>query len=140
MPYPIPVRRLLNLANPVECPPWECGILLAKKDVLDAVTAGDLLAKPVPIYDEGNPYIHARRIAWLVKHGWSDAIEVDIGIPSMGCYPEWPVLDGNHRLYAAVIRGDREILTSVAGDLGYAAKRFGIKAKLLEDCVARPTN
>lgn len=68
-----------------------------------------------------------------MKHGWTDAIEIDVGIPRLRYYPGWAVVDGNHRLYAAVIRGDTHILTSIAGDLGYAAQRFGIKAKLLED-------
>lgn len=136
MPCLVPLSRILNLANPIECPPWDCGILLGKGDVLDALASGEVLSEPVADAHKGNPFHHACRIAWLVQHGWDDPIEVDVGVPHMGCYPEWPILDGNHRVYAAAVRGDKEILVTVAGDLGYAAQRFGIKARLLEEQAA----
>lgn len=131
MAYPVPLRRILNLADPVVSPPWECGILLSKEDVLDAIAKQDWLALPVDDSEQGNPFAHARRIAYLVEHGWNDPIEVDVGIPCLWCHPVWPVLDGNHRVYAAAVRGDAEIVVTVAGDLGYAAQRFGVKASLL---------
>lgn len=43
---------------------------------------------------------HAQRIAFLVKHGWDDPIQID---------QNGFVLDGNHRLRAAAFRGDAEI-------------------------------
>lgn len=134
--YPVSLRRILNLADPVACPPWECGILLSKADVLAAIGNRDWLAVPLDESEQANPLAHARRIAYLVEHGWSDAIEVDVGTPSMGCFPGWPVADGNHRVYAAAVRGDAAIMVTVAGDLGYAAQRFGVKAKLLEEQAA----
>lgn len=47
---------------------------------------------------------HASRIRWLAEHGWSDPIVLDWSQPV-------PVVDGNHRLCAALWRGDAEILT-----------------------------
>ncbi len=134
MPHPVSLKRLLALANPVEDPPWECGILLSKDDVLEAIAAQDWLTTPVPDEEQGNPYLHARRIAFLASHGWSDPIEIDVGVPSVGCCPVWPIEDGNHRLYAAAVREDTHVDTSVSGDLNYAARLFGIRAELLEDC------
>ncbi len=106
-------------------------MLLSKENVLDAIAKQDWLDSPVEESEQGNPFAHARRIAYLVHHDWDDPIEVDVGIPSLGYHPAWPVLDGNHRLYAASVRGDTAIVVTVAGDLGYAAQRFGVKEKLL---------
>lgn len=101
--------------------------------VREAIANKDWLSLPVSVKDWDSPLAHARRIAYLAHHGWADPIEIDVGVPHLACYPEWPVEDGNHRLYAAVLRGDSDILATIAGDLGYAAQRFGIKAKLLEE-------
>jgi hypothetical protein len=35
-------------------------------------------------------------------HGWTDAIEVDVGVPALRCHVDWPVQEGNHRLAAAI--------------------------------------
>ena len=42
---------------------------------------------------------HIERIAWFVVHGWTEPIEI-----SSTCM--WPVVDGNHRLSAAIYRSD----------------------------------
>lgn len=62
------------------------------------------------------PDDHAARIAWLVKFGWDDdPIELDFGIPSLGhCW--YPLLDGHHRLAAAILRNDEWIMASCSGD------------------------
>lgn len=62
---------------------------------------------------------HVQRVAWFVIHGWSNPIEVDLGVPVMGFYPTWPILDGNHRFAAAVYRGDEAILARVAGQMSW---------------------
>lgn len=62
------------------------------------------------------PEDHAARIAYLVVHPSEEPIEVDFGIPALNCYVDWPITDGNHRLAAAIIRGDKSILADVAGD------------------------
>ena len=66
MAYPVPLRRILNLADPVTCPPWECGILLSKEDVKGAIAKHDWLELPVGESEQSNPFAHARRIAYLV--------------------------------------------------------------------------
>lgn len=55
------------------------------------------------------------RVAFLVVHGWDDAICIDVGIPHLGCHVDWPITDGHHRLAAAIYRGDSHILASLAG-------------------------
>ncbi len=47
---------------------------------------------------------HARKVAWFARNGFQKPIQVDVGVPSLGCYPRWLVEDGNHRLAAALVR------------------------------------
>lgn len=57
---------------------------------------------------------HAGRIHWFWINGWTDPISIDVGIPGM-CYVAWPILDGNHRFAAAILRGDPYIMTDCSG-------------------------
>lgn len=132
MPCKVSVRRILNLSNPVESPPWACDGLTPAM-VERAYMDGRYLRDPVPDILAHNPQLHAERIAWLMTTGWSDAIEVDVGVPSLGYFPRWCVVDGNHRLYAAAVKGAREILITVSGSLAYASQRFGVPVALLEE-------
>lgn len=59
--------------------------------------------------------MHAERIAWLVLYPAEDPIEIDVGVPILGYHIPWPVLDGNHRLAAAIFRKDLTILVAPAG-------------------------
>ncbi|KWT98462.1 hypothetical protein APY03_0597 [Variovorax sp. WDL1] len=72
---------------------------------------------------------HIERIAFLVHYGWSEAVAVDVGVPSLGCVVNWPLTDGNHRLGAALVRGDDVIAASVAGDIDYAFRLFGVDVR-----------
>lgn len=135
MPCIVAVRRVLNLSNPIEFPPWNCDGLTPTM-VERAHRNSRYLRYPVPEIWTDNPLRHAERIAWLMTAGWSDPIEVDVGIPSLNYFPCWCVLDGNHRLYAAALKNDREILITISGSLAYAAQRFGVKMSLLEEEVA----
>src|SRR5579859_2462738 len=56
---------------------------------------------------------HAKRVAYLVQYGWDAPIILDVGIPSLGYVP-YPLLDGHHRLCAAIIRGDKTIRAEVS--------------------------
>lgn len=59
---------------------------------------------------------HAARIAWLVVNGWTDPIELDFGIPSLG-HSWYPLLDGHHRLAAAIFRQNPFILANCSGSV-----------------------
>jgi hypothetical protein len=92
-------------------------------DVLQAVREQRFLSKPFSYArDTWNYTQHVERIAYLAQHGWEDSIEVDIGIPSMDFHPQWPIQDGNHRLFAALARRDPFILASVAGEVSFIEK------------------
>ena len=83
------------------------------------MTAGRLVAKPGT--DD-----HAGRIAYLVLYPASDAIEVDVGVPCLGYIPKWMLTDGNHRMAAAIFSGKDWISATVAGQLDYAKRLFGV--------------
>jgi hypothetical protein len=72
---------------------------------------------------------HARRIAWLMKNGWDAPIDIDVGIPSMGFYP-YILVDGHHRLCAAIMTGETVIKAQVSGALDYAFQLFGVDCAL----------
>jgi hypothetical protein len=72
-----------------------------------------------------NRQMHVEKIAWFARYGFQQPLEVDVGIPSMGCYVDWFVQDGNHRLAAAIFRqehlGENPWLPlSVGGSVNYA--------------------
>ncbi len=62
---------------------------------------------------------HVERIAWLVVNPDEMPICIEVGAPSLGCYPpggDLSLVDGNHRLCAAAFRGDMRILVSYGGE------------------------
>jgi hypothetical protein len=78
---------------------------------------------------------HAGRIAYLVVHEAVDAIEVDVGIPVLNYRPNWMVLDGNHRLAAAIFAGREVIRADVAGQLDYATELFDVDCEVEDESV-----
>ncbi len=73
---------------------------------------------------------HIEKTAWFVRQGFQQPLELDVGIPSMGCYVSWYVQDGNHRLAAAIFRQetmgeDPWLPLSVSGSINHA-KQLGL--------------
>lgn len=73
------------------------------------VKAYSRFAAGIPYPDTG---AHEVRIAWFVANGWKDPILIDVGIPG---FSNFYVDDGNHRLAAALIRGDETITANIQG-------------------------
>ena len=116
----IPVRRLQKICNPFESSPWDTPLSI--HDIECAIKT----KRFVEPNDVGGAYDHAGRIAYLVKSGWDDPIEVDVGVPILNYYTDWVIQDGNHRFAAALYRKSRYISASVAGQLDYARDLFGV--------------
>lgn len=73
---------------------------------------------------------HAAKVAWFVLYGFQDPIQLDVGVPSLGCYPSWLVQDGNHRLAAAIFRRtvlqeDPMLPVEISGSISFA-KELGL--------------
>ncbi len=69
---------------------------------------------------------HIQRIAYLVVNPSDKPIEIDVGVPGLGCNVMWPIDDGNHRLGSAIYRGLEFVPTSISGDVDYAVELFGL--------------
>lgn len=119
---------LVGLADfsPFKSTVWEIRTPITREEVTKALKAGRLLPPGERHGFTMTRSEHIRRVAWLIKNGWSDAIELDVGIPSLGYFNSWFVLDGNHRHAAAIFRGDPDILADIGGSLDYAEELFGI--------------
>lgn len=123
MPVRIGVRKLQALCDPFRSRIW--GSFTINKAMVRQALSDNTL-QPSYRSGSGDPYYHAGRIAWFYLRGWTDAIDVEVGCPALHCYVDWPVQDGNHRLAAAILRGDREIKALVGGDIDYAFDLFGV--------------
>ena len=88
MSIAIPVKKLAEYCDPYLDTPWKTKV--SKWDVARALFDNRLVDHP---YSED----HAGRIAYLIKHPTTDAIEIDVGVPAVGCLVEWMIQDGNHR-------------------------------------------
>lgn len=121
----LPVKKLARLCNPFVTPPWGTG-KVTKAMVHKAIEKGTLKIASVPVPVDSIPEIHAHRIAFLVEHPAIDPIEVDVGVPDLGYIPDWIVIDGNHRLGAAIIMGKETIPACVSGDIDYGYRLFGV--------------
>lgn len=111
----VSVQLLADQFHPLIDPPWEeISSGINKKEIQAAIMRGQL--EQLPPYNSMAPpetrQQHINRIAWYVVNGWGDSyITIDLNAPFI-C---WPVTDGNHRLAAAIYRGDDMIWADVYG-------------------------
>lgn len=131
----IPIARILDqIDDPFER--WDIFKPVKPEMVMKAVMDGSY-ALGTESYSHGKgsgvqtATWHARSIAWLMKNGWEEPIDIDVGIPSMGYYP-YILTDGHHRLCAAIMTGESLIKAQVSGSLDYAFQLFGV------DCALHP--
>lgn len=125
VPQQLDVLKFQKRCHPIRGNCWGLDFPITQNDVEKAIVANNLLS-PGSGGDNNSKHLsrtpdqqlavfHITRIAWFVVHGWNDPIHVDVGVPSLGFYPKWPLEDGNHRFAAAIIRGDRIILANMSG-------------------------
>jgi len=76
---------------------------------------------------------HIERIAFLVVNGWEDPIEIDVGCPTFGCYVNHIVIDGNHRLAAAIFCNNKTIAANIGGQISHAEELFDMELEHLYD-------
>jgi len=97
---------------------------ITREEVASAIAEGRF--QKMPLDTEGTRRDHVERIAYLVVHPARTPLELDVGIPHLGCHVDWPLLDGHHRLAAAIYRGDATIDIDAAGSIDYAEELFGV--------------
>ena len=133
MPVQIPIAKLREICDPFVSNPWMpfhdgSGLVLERSAIEAALVSGNVDERPYHtiLEDQDTIAYHVARIAYLVLHGWTDPIEIDVGVPGLGCHVDWVVVDGNHRLAAAIFRGDESIMAVVDGDINYGSELFGV--------------
>lgn len=118
MPVAIPVKAILAQANPLKDNPWSARAKVSEARIKLAIDEGRF--QPVPLLKNLSRRYHEERIAYLANHGWSEPIDIDVGVPGLSSPDNWIVEDGNHRLSAAAYRKDKWIACAVSGCLRQA--------------------
>ena len=116
--HKIKVDILKRYCNPFVSQPWQCEGDLTFDSISQAIHNQDFCSIPVNTTDPIEK--HISRIAYLVVHGWDDAISVECGIPEFNCYVDWIIVDGNHRFAATIYLQHEYINALIGGSLSYA--------------------
>lgn len=122
----VPLTALLSIADPASSPPWtrtraswdinEIKRRAVEQDYEPGGHLPWLLNQRLWSKQDRGP-AHMARVAWLMNNDHSP--EVTIGAAEMiENQGDWPILDGNHRFAAAILRGDREIDIIIHGEPG----------------------
>ena len=127
--HDVPVAHLAQLWNPYAC--WiEQATPIRPDEVQACLEAGEEALVETPLWSQllygkrsqrigaaENRQRHIRKIAYFVRHVATDPIELDVGVPALGCHCDELVVDGNHRLAAAMFKGERTIPAHVSGSV-----------------------
>lgn len=124
--YRISVKQLSLLCDPFKTSPW--GVRVTKEAVTKAIRLGKINIPKQDSEDCVTAKQHASRIAYFVLNSEQEPIHVDVGVPSLGCVPNWVVTDGNHRLAAAIHAGKTTISAYVSGEENTARELLGISS------------
>ena len=121
----IPVAKLQNLFIVFAEDGFEdvWGTQVTEQSVKECLLLNKMESRSWQTAFTDDDYDHAARIAYLCKNQDFTPIEIDVGIPSIG-YHNQILSDGNHRFAASIIRGDKTILASVAGETSFAKHLF----------------
>ncbi len=122
----LPISRVLDFAiPPFEEEVWYgCRPEISFTEVQDCINRGDLESAPyefisvVKSIEDWPRERHCQRVAWLVMNPAEDPIEIEISERGLD------LIDGNHRLHAAVFRGDRTVLCCFAGQIDMIYDHF----------------
>lgn len=119
----VPTWLVQCVADPTDMWPWASPRVAATLEWLRSMEPID---EPLPEFGADSA-AHLRRIAHFVQNpDMIDAIDMDVW-PG---YDWWPIIDGNHRLYAAIVSRQPTVLVSISGDVTYAAELLGIDPML----------
>lgn len=125
----IPIANIIQHCNPMKSDIWGIGRSIEPSEIEFAIASCEFEDKHKDHNLRDRKY-HIQRIAYFVVVGDENPIDLDVGIG--GVPPSWwMVSDGNHRLFAAQLRGDRDISCVVQGNLDYAVELFFVDIPVL---------
>lgn len=120
----VSLARLRAHADPLATPPWP-GLGPEDSDALIR-RIPNAPEYPTPCGTEASLEAHAGRIRFLMRTGWTDPVAIDVGVPwAPGWRAGWIIADGNHRVAAALLRGDTVITATLGGCLRTCADMLG---------------
>lgn len=127
----VPLHRLLALADPLRDDPWRTGVTEGLVRVMLAVPGTPVILNEDPAMLGPRDAVDwdAARIVQFYRDGWdpietdADPILVDVGTAEVT--PRWVILDGNHRVAAAKLRGSLTVDVAVQGDWDLALELLG---------------
>jgi hypothetical protein len=112
--FTIPIQFLTDIVNPFDVDVWGCGPVSI-----------EMVSNAIPNKDGWNPdddnqiwtaEQHAGRIRFLADSNWNEPISIDVGVPVVGYYKR-TILDGHHRLCAAIYSKKTHVPCIVQGQL-----------------------
>lgn len=116
----IDVANIAAICNPFETNIWPCNpvtVEMVEECIVSKKFNKEVYTRVRDVYRDWTAEEHAERIAFYVVNGWeNETIHIDVGCPSFGFCPDWIVLDGNHRLAAAIFREDKQIRCDISGE------------------------
>lgn len=123
----VSVKALAEYVDPMRLNTWQCGVI----DVEDVECCEDPTIGAYPAgstaEDASSWEYNVARIAWLAARGWktpeADSEPITLLVTASGALS---LVDGNHRLAAAIVRGDKEITVLIEGAAEDAYKILGI--------------
>lgn len=118
----VDLSKLKELFNPFKSSVWvKLNSPITREEIKAAIDNGEFISpdEETPMYliwDESTREQHAKRIAWLVENFSHDfPIEIDFGIEGFDSLRHDIVLDGCHRIAAAIYRGEKFIMANCSG-------------------------
>jgi hypothetical protein len=119
----IRVSTLVEAVNIPNFNPWGCRRKITFKEINEFIRGNELRREASTANTTEQ---HIARIAYLVVNGWNDPIDIDVGVPSLSCHISHIVTDGNHRLWAAAVRGDEFIAAEISGCVDTIKEVLGV--------------
>jgi hypothetical protein len=124
--HTLDVAKIMEYANPFNGCWMELDKPITIEEVKQCIKDGkaelaitpswyDIAFKKVQLTPEEIRENHVKKIAFFALNEPEKVISIDVGIPSMGHYPDYILDDGNHRLAGTIVSGRPTIKASVSG-------------------------
>ena len=82
---PVPTAALAEICSPFRGSVWrKVRRPVTRDEIQVALDAGDLFPPDGKPTAELSRRQHVARIAWFVRYGWNDPIQIDLGVPIFG--------------------------------------------------------
>jgi hypothetical protein len=121
----VPVKTILKICNPLEYVCWcDLDTPITPEEVFEYSNNNPGLTQHIQS-EKFTRLDHIKKITYFLQNDALDPIEMDVGVPALGCYIEWMIMDGNHRFFAAILKNQTNVRVGISGCISYA-KELGL--------------